>query len=229
MALFLIVRPEYFTTQHNVALDFEKMELRHMRNSAPILLTTSYLSHERLRDTYASADAYVMPSNEGFGLTLLEAMSCSTPAIGLNHGAVSDFVNDRNGFLVPAGRRFISKDMNALPTVGDHLCAPDVRGLRKVMRCAFEQPEETRRLGEQARKDCEARYTWDHVASEMAEVVRSVHAGSHGSRTAGRRKRVARIVKGTLSWVLLCMDDEDITGALSDLRVMSAADDTHAA
>ena len=152
-----MLRPEYFTIQLNVALDFERMERRYARDSTPILLTTIYLSYERLRDTYANANAYVMPSNEGFGLIQLEAMSCGTPVIGLDYGAGKEFINDRNGFLAPVENMSVSKDLNALPTVEDELTAPSANNLRCLMREAFEKPAETRGKGEQARRDCEAR------------------------------------------------------------------------
>ena len=80
------------------------MERLYASDSAPLLLWTDYVSRERLRDLYANANAYVMPSNEGFGLTLLEAMASEYAVIGLDHGGVLDFVHAGNGTLVPRGR-----------------------------------------------------------------------------------------------------------------------------
>ncbi|HSE83415.1 MAG TPA: glycosyltransferase family 4 protein, partial [Thermodesulfobacteriota bacterium] len=119
VALFLMLRPEFGTTQYNVVLDFEDWEKRYYRKSAPIFLSTGSVTQEALRDLYANADAYVMPSNEGFGLTLLEAMASGTPAIGLNYGGVLDFLNETNGYLVPTGRRFVSKDRDVISYTGD--------------------------------------------------------------------------------------------------------------
>jgi glycosyltransferase involved in cell wall biosynthesis len=44
--------------------------------------------------------AMLTRSFEGFGLTILEAMSVGTPIIATRVGAVTEFVNDSNGYLV---------------------------------------------------------------------------------------------------------------------------------
>ncbi|MEK7597340.1 MAG: glycosyltransferase family 4 protein [Patescibacteria group bacterium] len=51
-----------------------------------------------------NAKAYLMPINwyEPFGLVMAEAMSCGTPVIGFNRGAVSELIVDgKTGFVVP--------------------------------------------------------------------------------------------------------------------------------
>ena len=135
---------------------------------------------------------------------------------GLDHGAVVDFVNEKNGFLVPRGRPYVSRDMTAVATVGDRLYAPDIGKLRAAMRRAFENPEESRRRGNRARKDCEARHTWSRVALDMADAVRDVHA--QRSRTQFAAAPQTRSPDDTLSWTLCCTDDAAIAGAVRDLE-----------
>ena len=51
-----------------------------------------------------NAKAYLMPINwyEPFGLVMVEAMSCGTPVIGFDRGAVSELIVDgKTGFVVP--------------------------------------------------------------------------------------------------------------------------------
>ena len=214
VALFLLLRPEYHTSQNNVALDFTEWERRHDRGSAPVLLWTDYVSRARLRDLYANASAYVMPSNEGFGLTLLEAMACGTPVIGLDYGGVVDFVNRDNGTLVPAGREYVARDIDTLPYVGDRFRAPDVGRLRAAMRHVFEHEGEARRRAEVARRDCEARYGWDQVSREFARVIEETH------RLASRSPRpaVAAPAPAAWSWVLCVIDDDACDRSLRDLK-----------
>lgn len=48
-----------------------------------------------LPDLYRAADLFVLASTgEGFGIVYLEAMSCGTPAVGLNAGGASDALGD---------------------------------------------------------------------------------------------------------------------------------------
>lgn len=54
-----------------------------------------YFSDEELPGLYANAEVFVLPSHdEGFGLTLLEAMACGTTVIAANTGAIPDVVGE---------------------------------------------------------------------------------------------------------------------------------------
>jgi glycosyltransferase involved in cell wall biosynthesis len=61
------------------------------------------LSHSEVLREIQSHDVMVFPSLfEGFGLVLLEAMSCGVPVIATPNGAAPDFVTDgEDGFIVP--------------------------------------------------------------------------------------------------------------------------------
>ncbi|MBO4694232.1 MAG: glycosyltransferase [Clostridia bacterium] len=50
---------------------------------------------------YSNAAVYINPSKEEtFSLTVLEAISCSTPVIGFDTSAVKELINDDNGLLL---------------------------------------------------------------------------------------------------------------------------------
>jgi len=55
---------------------------------------------QELRHIYSSCDAWLVTSRiEGFGLPILEAMTCRTPVISTPVGAAPQLLNNRNGIL----------------------------------------------------------------------------------------------------------------------------------
>lgn len=61
------------------------------------------LTREQMRDLFAGAQALVNPINweEPFGLVMAEALSCGTPVIAFNRGAVKEIVVDSKvGFVI---------------------------------------------------------------------------------------------------------------------------------
>jgi glycosyltransferase involved in cell wall biosynthesis len=62
-------------------------------------------------ELFQGADALLFPTrrNEPFGLVMIEAMSCGTPVIGFNDGAVSEVVQDGvTGFVVDSTEEMIA-------------------------------------------------------------------------------------------------------------------------
>lgn len=61
-----------------------------------------FVSDEELVDHYRLADAYMMPSQEGFGIVYLEAMACGVPVLsGDDDGSADPLQNGRVGWQVP--------------------------------------------------------------------------------------------------------------------------------
>ena len=68
-----------------------------------VMIIEDDLDINGLVSVYNSADVYVAPTRaEGFGMTILEAMSCGVPVITTRYSAHSDFVNDSNAYVVGA-------------------------------------------------------------------------------------------------------------------------------
>ncbi|HVD60316.1 MAG TPA: glycosyltransferase family 4 protein, partial [Gemmatimonadaceae bacterium] len=217
VALFLLLRPEYHTSQNNVALEFTEWERQWADDSAPIYLWTGYLTREHLRDFYANANAYVMPSNEGFGLTVLEAMACETPVIALDHGGVTDFVNQSNGILVPVGDSYVASDIDTLPYVGDRFYEPDRRKLRHAMREVYEDEEHASRKAKEGRTTCETRLTWSKVSADFSKIIEDTFRRYHD----GRIERPTLPTEPQLTLILCVMDDESAKASLDYLATLS--------
>jgi starch synthase len=62
------------------------------------------IGRHELREFYRRSDVFVFPSFfEGFGLVILEAMSCGLPAIATDGTAAPDFIDDGCGKVIPSG------------------------------------------------------------------------------------------------------------------------------
>ena len=66
------------------------------------VIFAGFIPNEELRDHYRLADVYVMPSQEGFGIVYLEAMTCGIPVIsGDADGSADPLQDSRVGWRVP--------------------------------------------------------------------------------------------------------------------------------
>lgn len=76
-------------------------ELTRELKIAENVIFTGSLSHAELPRYFASADLFIMPSfSEGFGLVIIEAMSCKTIAVTTNLEVVHDIISDnKTGFF----------------------------------------------------------------------------------------------------------------------------------
>ena len=213
VALFLLLRPEYHTSQNNVALEFTEWEREYAHeSSAPIYLWTGYLTRDHLRDFYANSDCYVMPSNEGFGLTVLEAMACATPVIALDHGGVTDFVNGHNGALVAKGREYVATDIDTLPYVGDRFYEPDMTELKRAMRDVYTNRLQAKQKSRSARAECESRLTWQAVTAEFSQHIEETYERYHDQNRPVDGRQESR-----LTLALCIMDDESAAKSLDYL------------
>lgn len=111
--------------------------------------------HHTLGGFYTSADLFVFPSLiEGFGLVLLEAMSCGLPVLTTPHTAGPDIVAEgRDGFIVPIR---------------------DVEALKDKLSWAHAHRAELAAMGVEARRTAE-RLSWaayrQATANKVAELM----------------------------------------------------------
>jgi len=59
------------------------------------------ISDAELADLYSSCSAFVMPGEEDFGITMVEALASGKPVIALGRGGASEIVREGCGFLYP--------------------------------------------------------------------------------------------------------------------------------
>jgi len=111
-----------------------------------------YLDKTSLVQAYNAADVLVAPSfHEGFGITLLEAMSCGTPVITSNVSAMPEVVGDA-GILV---------DPKNSQAIADAVC------------WLQSDPIYYQKLREKGLKRIQA-FTWENVAEKTLELYESL-------------------------------------------------------
>jgi glycosyltransferase involved in cell wall biosynthesis len=101
--------------------------------------------------------------SELLGLSVLEAMASGTPVVASSIGGLPEIVRDgQTGFLVPPG------DIDALHDRLGHVLG---------------DPALARRLGDNARQDVQARFTWTRVAERCLDAYASRPGQPEGQLT----------------------------------------------
>jgi glycosyltransferase involved in cell wall biosynthesis len=99
------------------------------------------LSHDEVLQEIRRHDVMVFPSLfEGFGLVVLEAMSCGVPVIATAQGGAPDFLEDgKDGFLVPIrSHEAIAEKLELLMRHRDRLFAMSQAAIRKAAQHSWE-------------------------------------------------------------------------------------------
>lgn len=117
--------------------------------------------HLLLNQYYSSASVLVFPSLvEGFGLVLLEAMSCGIPVITTPNTAGPDIITDGvEGFIIPIR---------------------DVEALKEKIEWCCNHPQELAEMGRAARRKAEE-LNWGLYRQRLANQVRSLLQKSNKS------------------------------------------------
>jgi glycosyltransferase involved in cell wall biosynthesis len=119
---------------------------------------TGFVNRENLIRLYQNATLFVLPSHyEGLPTTLLEAMSCRLPVVATNiSGNVDVIENGKNGISVPP---------------------KSPQKMAEVISTLLEDEELKKKLGENARKTIEQRFTWDIICDNILKCYTQILEG----------------------------------------------------
>ncbi len=139
-----------------------------------ITVIDRYLDHEAVYDLMAAADVYVsLHAAEGYGLTILEAMSLGTPAICTGYSGNMDFTTRENSWLVDY--ELVRTEQLAGPyPAGSTWAMPDRGSAIEAMRRAASNPEEVADKAAAARRDALEAASLDRYANALSENLRRV-------------------------------------------------------
>jgi glycosyltransferase involved in cell wall biosynthesis len=156
----------------------ERIRLFQKDRGAPaVYYTDEDFSDREMVALYNTCDCLVHPyRGEGFGLPVLEAMSCGLPVVVTGGGATDDFVDDEVGYRIPSSRqKFGSREISGVKTVGDlWMLEPDTGALMLTMRRVVENRDEARQKGERARQTVVTNWSWRNSAERALKRINAL-------------------------------------------------------
>jgi glycosyltransferase involved in cell wall biosynthesis len=136
-----------------------------------ILLSDSYVDHDRLTALSALCDCYVsLHRSEGFGLTIAEAMAFGKPAIATGYSGNLAFMDAESSYLVPYSLTTLEQAVGPYPA-GTVWADPDLDEAARFLREVVERPEQARERGRRGREAVETSQSLERAASFLAERV----------------------------------------------------------
>ena len=133
----------------------------------------SSLSRAGVRDLYASADAFVLPTRgEGWGLPIAEAMSMELPVVVSNFSGPAVFANSENAYMIPMTEEF--DDLGFATPSGAAL----INIMREVVLDSCPSGTNIPTASVKAKKGRKAVSSWspDRVVDEMVTRLRALAA-----------------------------------------------------
>jgi glycosyltransferase involved in cell wall biosynthesis len=131
--------------------DFFTQEIRNLAAKLGIsksLVLTNYITDEELRALYSTCSLFVFPSfYEGFGLPLLEAISCGAPAIASNNSSLPEILGSSELLFDPH--------------------SPD--DMARIILTVLSNEEFKMRIAENSLQQA-SEFSWESVAQKMVSV-----------------------------------------------------------
>jgi glycosyltransferase involved in cell wall biosynthesis len=123
------------------------------------VILTGFVTDEDLIALYHLCQAFIFPSwHEGFGLPVLEAMSCGAAVIGANTSSVPEVIGREDALFDPFDDQAIAEKLTQVLTNSDYRSALNHHGL------------------EQAKK-----FSWDKSAKRAIQAMEQFHAARENS------------------------------------------------
>jgi glycosyltransferase involved in cell wall biosynthesis len=137
------------------------------------LIYNQPLTLEQMVELYQCADCFVLPTRgEGWGMPILEAMACGTPAIATNWSGPTTFVNEANGYPLPIQSLRATDSFNPYYQHA-RWAVPDETALVDMLRHVAANPEERRQKGQIAAQEAQ-RWSWprsiDSICQRLAAI-----------------------------------------------------------
>jgi GT2 family glycosyltransferase len=125
--------------------------------------------YSELGALYRSADCYVSAGRgEGWDMPLMEAMACGLPSIVTDWGAHLEFAHPGNAYLLRV-RKLVPAVAKCPYYEGFSWADPDPEHLRHLLRNAYENRDEAKRIGAVAAREMASRWSWHLTADRIVQ------------------------------------------------------------
>jgi len=130
---------------------------------------------EELADLYACTDITVNASlGEGFGMSILESMSCGIPVIATNNSSMSELVQGGHGWLVDTVPEETWVDIPCWVPTLQQFSPPNLRSLLRCLGEAYENPDLRKEYGRKARDFVVETYDWNMIMPKWEELLKEL-------------------------------------------------------
>jgi glycosyltransferase involved in cell wall biosynthesis len=149
------------------------------------------INTDYMRSVYCASDVLLNATRgEGFGVPIIEAMSCGTPAIVTDCTAMPELIDAGAGWKVPYSDRFFYMD--------SYQFTPSVIGIVDALEKAYaaKQSGELAKMGERARAGMVANYDADMVTEKYWKPVLEKIAGELADIKARTERRAQQRAEG---------------------------------
>ncbi len=140
----------------------------------PIRIIDKYLLDDEIYSLISICDCYVsLHRCEGFGLTIAEAMYFGKPVIATNYSSNTDFMNENNSFPVRYDLVKLKKDYPPYKK-GNVWAEPETKHVSELMRYVFENKEEAKKIGKNARRDIKKQLSPENIGQIMKQRIEEI-------------------------------------------------------
>jgi glycosyltransferase involved in cell wall biosynthesis len=139
-----------------------------------VKLISGLVTRDEILSLIDVSDCYIsLHRSEGFGLGMAEALALGKPVIGTDFSGSLDFLSCETGYPVPFVLRPLMAGEYPMGD-GQSWAEPDLQAAIRLMRKAFEQPEDGLRRAAQGKRLVEASFSAERIArlveKRLAEI-----------------------------------------------------------